>query len=54
MARTGEKLRLECEVESVPESVFTWTKDGKPIKESPDIIVTKYIIISKFDFNKFY
>jgi titin len=41
MARTGEKLRLECEVESVPESVFTWTKDGKAIKESQDILVTK-------------
>jgi len=41
MARTGEKLRLECEVESVPESAFTWTKDGKPIKESQDILVTK-------------
>ncbi|KAF4518527.1 hypothetical protein B566_EDAN004271 [Ephemera danica] len=37
MARTGEKIKLECEVTGSPEPRITWTHDGKAVKETREV-----------------
>ncbi|XP_048515729.1 titin isoform X3 [Athalia rosae] len=37
MARTGQKVKLECEVRGIPPPNVSWTHDGKFVKETPDL-----------------
>ncbi|XP_046754019.1 uncharacterized protein LOC124416756 isoform X6 [Diprion similis] len=37
MARTGQKVKLECEVKGIPPPNLSWTHDGKFIKETSDL-----------------
>lgn len=48
----GEKLRLECQVTSDPQAVITWILDGKMVKPSKFIILSKEgIKVDTFDHN---
>ncbi|KAF0303153.1 Titin [Amphibalanus amphitrite] len=40
MARTGQKLRLECEVTGLPHPELSWLHNGRPVQEGRDTRVT--------------
>lgn len=39
MARTGEKVKLECEATGNPTPTLNWTHDGKPIEDTSTLKV---------------
>lgn len=39
MARTGQKLKLECQFTGLPTPTISWTHNGKLIKENRDLKV---------------
>lgn len=46
MARTGQKVRLECAVAGLPFPVVTWLHNNKPVKETRDIKVSPAAIVT--------
>jgi len=40
MARAGQKIKLECEVQGLPTPELSWSHNGKPIQETHDIKVS--------------
>lgn len=42
MARTGQKIKLECEVTGTPDPQITWSHNGKTLPDTRDIKVTSY------------
>lgn len=42
MVRTGQKLKLECEVYGKPYPKLSWFHNGEPLKELPNKIVISY------------
>jgi len=45
MARTGQKVKLECEASGDPIPELIWSHDGKPIEETKYHKVRKNIIL---------
>uniref|UniRef100_A0A0K8S6A5 Ig-like domain-containing protein n=2 Tax=Lygus hesperus TaxID=30085 RepID=A0A0K8S6A5_LYGHE len=41
MARAGQKIKLEAEANGSPPPTLVWTKDGKSIKDSRDLKITR-------------
>lgn len=41
MARTGQKIKLECEVMGTPDPQIAWIHNGKALPATRDIKVTK-------------
>ena len=39
MARTGEKIKLDCEVSGNPTPLLSWTNDGKSIEKTTTLKV---------------
>jgi hypothetical protein len=47
MARAGQKLKLECEVETDEPPTLIWFHNGKIMKEIKDFKVKCYFVLSR-------